>query len=136
MIQASDDVHLTSIPGFTLNPLEAPIWIEFYGVVDFVPGDFEFEIESFAGTPGLTATVEMFNFTTGAFEEVGTFGEAFLDTNSTEVFDLTASIDDFISVDLEVLARVGWRQTGFVINFPWEVNVDLACWRGSTFIFK
>ena len=119
---SSDDVSATYNPGFTINSTEAPVWLIFDGVA---PSATSFRVESNAGTPGLTYTVEAFNFNTNAFEVIGTQTESF---NSDGMFDFNLVPADHIDAAGNVQARVGWRQTGFTINFPWEVRVDQAGW--------
>ena len=119
---ASDDVSATYNPGFTINNLEAPVWLIFDGNA---PSATSFRVESNAGTPGLTYTVEAFNFNANTFDVIGTQAEAF---NSDGMVDFNLVPADHIAADGSVQARVGWRQTGFVINFPWEVLVDQAGW--------
>ena len=103
-------------PGFTLNDLEAPVWLIF----DYAAtGSGEVQVTSNAGTPGLTMTVEYAD-AAGSFgaidsQSLGTAAESF-NSFTTETFSLAGITTDRI--------RVGWRQTGFIINFPWEVRVD------------
>lgn len=130
VVQESDNEHLVMQPGFVVSNVEAPVWVEFYGKLDFVPDGLEFQIESFAGTPGLTATVEMWNWNTEQWEFTGSFGEAFNNPNSTNAFGLTSKIADYVNAEAEVQARVGWRRTGFTINHPWNVNIDQVLWKG------
>ena len=99
-------------PGFTLNDTEAPVWLIF----DYAaPAGGSIEVTSNAGTPGLAMTAE-YNDGSGLFSfvEIGTASETF-NAFTTEVFTLPASTDR---------VRIGWRQTGFVLNFPWEIRVD------------
>ena len=118
----SDDVSATYNPGFTLNNLEAPVWLIFDAVA---PTATDFRVESNAGTPGLTYTIEAFNWGTNSFDVIGTEGESF---NSDTISETPIVAADHIDPAGNVRGRVGWRQTGFVINFPWEVRVDQAGW--------
>ena len=118
---ASDDVRAEYNPGFTLNDLEAPIWLIFDGNA---PSSNEFIVESQAGTPGLTYTMEAWNFTTNAFEIIDTQPESF-NVDVITSFPITA---DNIDSNGDVQSRVGWRQTGFIINFPWVARVDQVGW--------
>lgn len=118
----SDDTDASYNPGFTINSDEAPVWLIFDGVA---AGATSFRVESSAGTPGLAYTVEAFNWATEAFEEIGTQAEAF---NVDGVFDFPVVAADHIDAGGEVRARVGWRRTGFTINFPWQVNIDQVGW--------
>ena len=118
----SDDMSATYNPGFTIGIFEAPVWLIFDGVA---PGATSFRVESNAGTPGLTYTVEAFNWASGQYDIVGDLAETFAN-DTVGTFAIVA--DDHIDVGGEVRTRVGWRQTGFTINFPWEVRVDQTGW--------
>ena len=118
----SDDTSASYLPGFTIGPFEAPVWLIFDGVAADATS---FHVESSAGTPGLTYTVEAFNWATQQFEEIGTQGEAF---NTDQELDFPIVAADHIDAGGEVRTRVGWRRTGFTINFPWQVNVDQVGW--------
>ena len=109
-------------PGFTINNEEAPVWLIFDGVA---AGAVSFRVESNAGTPGLTYTVEAFNWASGMYDIIDTMDESF-NTDSVDTFPIVPA--DHIDAGGEVRGRVGWRQTGFTINFPWEVRVDQTGW--------
>lgn len=107
-----DGVVASYNPGFTISNIEAPVWLIFDYAAAASGG---VDVTSFAGTPGLTMTVE-YSIDGGAnYVEIGTAGESF-NTASTETFSLGGVSTDKI--------RVGWRRTGFTINFPWEVSID------------
>ena len=114
----SDDVRAEFNPGFTIGEFEAPVWLIFDAVA---PTTSSFELESSAGTPGLTYTIEAFNFDAGSYDVIGTMSETF-NSELVDSFDITPA--DHIDTDGNVQARVGWRRTGFTINFPWTVLVD------------
>ena len=117
----SDDARALYNPGFTINSTEAPVWLIFDAIA---PTANEFFVESQAGTLGLTYTVEAFDFTTQSFTVIGTQPEVF---NSDQVVAFPVSAEH-IDTGGEVQTRVGWRQTGFTLNFPWEVRVDQVGW--------
>ena len=119
----SDDIRAIYNPGFTLNSLEAPVWLIFDGNISGTP-DHNFQVESQAGTPGLTYTMEAFNFTTNVFDVIGTEMESF-NTDTVETYALTS---DHFDGNGDVRSRLGWRQTGFTINFPWEARIDQVGW--------
>ena len=119
--ESSDDVSAMYNPGFVLNDTEAPVWLIFDANA---PNANEFFVESQAGTPGLTYTVEAFDFTTQAFAVIDTQSEAF-NVDQVVTFPVSA---EHIDTGGDVQARVGWRQSGFIINFPWEVRVDQVGW--------
>ncbi len=55
-------------PGFTINNSEAPVWLVFDANA---PNATEISVTSTAGTPGIGIRAECFNWTTGAYVEVG-----------------------------------------------------------------
>ena len=133
-LQESDNSHVELRAGFTLSSVEAPVWVEFQGIAGpFTTELNSLSVESFAGTPGLTATVEMWNWNSNQWDEVGQFGEAFANQDSTEEVVLPASaFENYVNDDNSLMkTRIGWRQTGFVINNPWQVNIDELVWKGS-----
>ena len=84
-----------------------------------------FLVESNAGTPGLEYTVEAFNWSSESFDVIGVQQDTF-DSDSTHDFPIVQA--DHVDGAGNVRSRVGWRQVGFTINFPWEVRVDLVGW--------
>ena len=120
----SDDIYISYNPGFTLNASEAPLWLIFDG--EDGAGVSEFSIESKTNTPGLSYTVEAFNWAANNYDEVDTqMGSFNVDTVTT-----TPLIPiDHINSNGEVRTRVGWRVTGFLIVFPWQVDIDAVRWQ-------
>ena len=112
-------------PGFTINSSEAPVILQF----DFVLPDpmvsmLSFAVESQANTFGLNGQVELRDFQTGDYLPVGEFGET-LNSDSISMFDLSDSIARAVDpANGEVVARVGWKATGFTALYPWTVSVD------------
>ena len=84
--------------------------------------------ESNAGTPGLTATIEAWNWVSGGYDAVNVADETFA-IDAITTINLDSGIDQYIEVGTgSVRTRVGWRQTGFTINFPWEIRLDQVAW--------
>ena len=124
---ASDDDRLSYNPGFVLNDTEAPVWLIFDATLPATPTSLEIVTEAQAGTPGITATLEAFNWTTSTYDIVDTSPTSF--NNDTVVTaDLTGGISDYVNGSNEVRSRIGWRQTGFIINFPWVASLDQLVW--------
>ena len=118
----SDDAYGEFTPGFILNSAEAPVWLIF----DAVANDpAELLVESSANTPGLASTVEAFNWSTSSYDVIGVTPESF-NSDATNEYE----IDPEVHVDAggEVRSRVGWRQVGFTLLFPWQVRVDQVAW--------
>ena len=123
-VLASDDSRLIVNPGFTINSLEAPVWIEFEAVLDS-SASYNLNYESQAGTPGITVTAEQFNFNTSSYDIIGTAPETF-NVDTVETFPVVSA--DHIDAAGGTMSRLGWRQTGFIINFPWEARIDQVFW--------
>ena len=101
---------------------QAPVWLIFDGNANAA---MNFQIESQAGTPGLEYSVEAWNWANGSYDQVATQSESF---NSDQVVAFAIAPADHIDAGGNVRSRVGWRQVGFTINFPWEVRVDQIGW--------
>ena len=127
--QASDDARLQLNPGFTINNQEAPVWLVFDGTLpNDSPAGLSIDRESQSGTPGLTATTEAWNWNTGSYVELDSTDENF-NTDAVVNVDITAGVADYVEGGTgNVRTRIGWRKTGFTINFPWEVRVDQVIW--------
>lgn len=125
----SNDMYISFQPGFTLNSNEAPVWLEFDGALLSPNISVLFaNIESSVNTPGLTQTIEMFDWLAGEYSVVDSRDASF---NIDMVFsiDVSNTVTDFIRTGVNsVRTRVGWRRTGFTILFPWEVRIDQVTW--------
>lgn len=124
----SDDLTLNFNPGFVINSDEAPVWLILEGTLDNLPGMLEIVVESNAGTPGLTLTTEAFDFSTNGYTVVDERNESF-NNDSIATINITSGLTNFVDSNLDVQMRIGWRRTGFSINFPWEVRLDQAVWK-------
>ena len=62
-VLSSDDARLNVVPGFTLTNLEAPVWLVLDGTLA-TPGvnALLLSVESQSSSPGLTGTIEAFNW--------------------------------------------------------------------------
>ena len=127
-LEDSDDVFTSYNPGFTLNSSEAPVWVITEVNLPVLPDTMSIVVESQANTPGLTKTTEAFNFTTGGFDVIDTASESF-NVDSVVNVDVTADIPSYVQGGSNAaLTRVGWRQTGFTLIFPWEARIDRMVW--------
>ena len=125
----SDDSKANFAPGFTLNGEEAPVWVILDGVVQDIFSVMELSIETNGSSPNLERTIEMWNWNTQSYDAVDV-SEEFFPIDSTLEIDLSTGILDFVHpTTRETRARVGWRQVGFVISFPWQVSIDRLQWQ-------
>ena len=131
-VLAADDSRMALNPGFTINNTEAPVWLIIDGQLSSDQAtSLSIVVESQAGTPGLTATVEAWNWAQSSYDEVLEFDESFNNDTVTGI-NLGGSSTDYIQDGTaSVRSRIGWRQTGFTINFPWEVRLDHFFWNGE-----
>ncbi len=75
---SSDDMRMRFNPGFTLNSMEAPVWMIFDANLSTdSPNSLSLQIEAQAGTPGLTATTEAWNWNTSTFDVVDVSATSF-----------------------------------------------------------
>ena len=105
-----------------------------------IQANFPWEIErkpslppanSQANTPGLTGTLEAFNWNSNAYDVVEVSPASF-NTDAVVTADLSAGISDYVQTGSgSVRSRIGWRQTGFTLLFPWEVRLDQMLWTAN-----
>jgi len=135
----SDDIHSRFQNGFVLNSAEFPLSLVFEGTLpakSLLTDSIDFNIESNAITPGLTQYLELFNYSTNSHEFFGGGRTPSFNVDTIETIELPAeSIQDYLdpfveqgSLGANVRARVSWRQTGFILVFPWGANVDHVFW--------
>ena len=91
-------------------------------------GIVELYITSQANTPGLTYTIEAWNFVTEQYEVFAEENQSFLDGATTR-----HRYNSFQNNGIEffgpgVKIRVGWRSAGFTTVYPWEVDIDVIRW--------
>ncbi len=125
----SDDSRIRFHPGFTINSAEAPVWLIFdSSLPSDNPGSLLVVMESQAGTPGLTGTLEAWNWNSMAYDVLDVTATRF---NADEIItvDVSSRISSYVQMGTgAVRTRIGWRKTGFTINFPWEIRLDQMVW--------
>ena len=76
----------------------------------------------------MTGTLEAFNWISSDYEIVDATPESFK-TDTVASVDVSADIANYVQTGTgAVRSRIGWRQTGFTLNFPWEVRLDQFVW--------
>ncbi len=125
----SDDSYLKYNPGITLTLAEAPVWLIFDGTLPSdSPSSLSVTLESTANTPGISQTIEMFNWNSGMYEEVDVTGAGF-DNDLVVTIDVSAGIMDYVQAGTgAVRSRIGWRMVGPILIFPWTISVDQVVW--------
>ena len=124
----SDDKYIQYNPGFTLSSNEPPVWVEFTGQIpNATPQWLNIKVESNANTPGIIQTVEVFNWVSDEYDLVATRPTSFIADGITNVAIPLPM--EYVQPDTEsVKARLGWKADGFILLYPWEVQIDYVAW--------
>ena len=85
------------------------------------PTTTSFLFEARARGPGLTFSLEAWNPNQGSFDVLGVGSQS---VNQDEVVELAIDPAQHIAANGDVRAQLAWRQTGFIVAFPWQVEVD------------
>ncbi len=125
----SDDSYVKYQPGITLVQAEPPVWLVFNGTLPTSdPNSMSVTLEASANSVGLSQSIEMFNWTTGQYEQVDARA-AEPNTDTVVTIDVSSDTSDFVDPETgAVQSRMGWRATGPVLLFPWTVSVDQVVW--------
>ena len=128
-VALSDDQYLKYFADALIPPLDSAIEFVLDGTMaTATPSSFILSIESSVNTVGLIQTIEAFNWNSKQFEEVDSFMPS-IGADSTRATDLSANIADYIQPKTNaVRCRVGVRQTGPVLFFPWQICIDKFSW--------
>ncbi len=107
----TDDSRMRFNPGFTINSAEAPVWLIFDATLPSDnPASLEIVMESQAGTPGLTSTLEAWNWNRVAYDVVDV-SDARFNSDAIITVDLSSGISDYAQAGTgAVRTRVGWRE--------------------------
>lgn len=125
-ITASDNSYFEMLPA--ANPASTSI----ESVVEFettstanMPNAIEFELEAQVNTPNVIQIVEMFNFNSGEYVQFESTTATLTDTATS--IEVTGELIDFVESSTGTIrARVTWRPTGPVSQFPWTARIDQA----------
>ncbi|HLK14439.1 MAG TPA: PQQ-binding-like beta-propeller repeat protein, partial [Fimbriimonadaceae bacterium] len=126
-ILSVDNQVLRVRQGPTLNPQEAPVQVVLTGTaLSASPGTLKLHLQAFANTPGLTESIELWNYATSQWVKLGSAAAAQSET-TLEASAPTPS--QFVQTGtLQIQARLSWKQTGPTLSFPWNVSIDQAVW--------
>ncbi len=124
----SDDSYLRFNPGFTLSSTEPPVWLVFESTLpDDSPDQLALKLEAGANTVGLSQTIEFFDFDIGSYQVV----DVRMATMSDAIVEVIAegNMDRYVQAGSgTVRARIGWKVTGPVLVYPWQIRVDQLVW--------
>ncbi|MCH8273286.1 MAG: PQQ-dependent sugar dehydrogenase [Armatimonadetes bacterium] len=124
----SDDDRLVIRPWFVLTTIEAPVQVivEATSPVETTT-ELKFTLEASASIPNIMQSIELFNFTSGMYEEV----DARMAAISDSVVELTFLADPsrFIQPGTKTMrARLKWKEAGPILLYPWRARVDQVIW--------
>ena len=89
--------------------------------------ELQFKLEASTDIRGLRQWIELFNFTTGMYEEV----DVRMATTSDSVIELTflAGASRFIETGTRKMrARLKWKEAGPIVSYPWQARIDQIVW--------
>jgi hypothetical protein len=126
-ILSVDDASLKIGPGPTLNAQEAPAQVVVIGVSPSpAPTQLRFHLQASVGTPNLSQTIEMWNYTTSQWVSAGTV--AATRTESVQEVSIANPAQYVQTGTGQVQARLSWKQVGPTLLFLWPVSIDQAVW--------
>ena len=121
-LTSSDDDRLLIRPGVTFTTMQAPIEVYLIGNVGVNLAELEIYLETSA-VPGISQTLEIFNYQTCLFEDLGT--KALTGLDSVQSGQPAGELSNYTSSG-QTWIRVTYRQTGPVVAYPWTVRIDQA----------
>ncbi|MCH8979233.1 MAG: choice-of-anchor B family protein [Armatimonadetes bacterium] len=124
----SDDAQLVVKAGLTLFQGEPPINVEFEGTAPWQHASkMSVTMTGWANTPGLSQSLEMYDWVAGQFEAVDVRAAG---TSSVMVQPMLADPDRFIEGGTRLVrARVRVSQTGLTLLWPWSYSFDRLSWQ-------
>ena len=124
----SDDLRLDVHAGLTLFLGESPLQVAVTGTSPVeVPSELRFKLEASANTPGLTQTIELFNYDTSSYEQVDLAVPGATDAIVEVV--ITTNPGRFVQVGTrEMTAKMAYHQVGLTLLWPWSARLDQAVW--------
>ena len=125
---ASDDLRLDVRAGLTLFLGESPLQVAITGTSPVeTPSELRFKLEASVNTPGLTQTIELFNYDTSLYEQVDLAVPGFSDGIVNVV--VTTNPGRFVQAGTrEMRAKVLYGQVGLTLLWPWSAKLDQAVW--------
>jgi len=127
-LQTSDADRLVMRPGAVFSNAEPPIQIILNATAPTSsPSGFSFHLESNASIGNAEQKISLYNYVTGAYEELDyRLATASDDTVNVNV---TSDASRFIQpLTMAMRARVSYRALGPVFLYPWLSRIDKAWW--------
>lgn len=122
-----DGDYLVARNGFTLSPSEAPLQVIVNGTSSVAnPSNLELTVTAHASTPGLTQSVDLWDYQASAWVSASSQAATTLDST---VVSVPSNASRFVQAGtLAMKARVSWKQTGFTLSSSWRAAVDQIGW--------
>jgi hypothetical protein len=116
--------------GPTLTTQEPAISVIVNGISTIgSPSDLRLSMTAHANTPGLTQTIELWDYEDSAWVLAATQDASTSD--STQVA-ISSNPTRFVQPGTNaVSARVSWRQTGPTLIYQWNTHIDQVVWNVS-----
>jgi hypothetical protein len=124
-VYSSDDAYLKFNPGITIIAEDPPVWLVFdFEASADAEGNVRAIVETSANTPGLTQTVQAFNWTTQRFDDYSSSSVSF---NRDSVDYLEFPSNDYVHpISGAVQLGIRVNRAGPKLLFPWTFCVDTA----------
>jgi hypothetical protein len=124
----SDDERMQILSGTVPFPTESPIQLiatAFSPIAN--PSEIRFKVEAMVNTPGLRQILELFNYQTGQWEQIG-----FWDGSASDsIVEVSIEVDParFVHQSTnEMKARVRYSRVGSTIFLAWSASIDHLLW--------
>jgi hypothetical protein len=126
-LNSSDNDRLVYRPGIVFSTSLPPVEYDTMATSPTLnPTKLVFAIESSATSPNIHRTVQLYNYDTLQFENMGSVPSTTLD--SVTEYTITSNPGRFVHVNGEVWARISAKAEGPVFAYPWQFAVDRAVW--------
>ncbi|MDQ2986799.1 MAG: hypothetical protein M3R13_08780 [Armatimonadota bacterium] len=125
-VQTSDNLRMVILPGIVFNPGQDPIVAEFTGSAPLMPlSSIDLKIESSASSTGVRLYMDMYDYDTNEFVEVGSNQSATTDT----IYTINrADWNRWVSPSGQLRCRVRYRATGIIFSYPYQARLDWVHW--------
>ena len=127
-LAASDDDRLVVRPWIVINSSVPPVQVIVEATAPVsATTELRFKLEASTDIFGIRQWIELFNFTTGMYEEV----DVRMATTSDSAIELTflAGASRFIDPGTRKMrARLKWKEAGPIISYPWQARIDQIVW--------
>jgi len=121
-VAASDDTYLMMMRGIMLTASERPVRVIFTTHSPYAPlAQVKITVEAHANVAGLTRFYDLWNFSTGTWEPIGSVSEATSDYSSSVT---VSGSQRFADSNGQVKLRVSWKEAGPVAVSKWTLWAD------------